>query len=77
MRRLCAGYLLNASNAPTTSITTTAAIWQPIGVISNAWCYEPSVTRVSVTKAGLAGTDRRDGRDRTMGRGLSESRGSV
>ena len=28
---------------------------------------------MSVTKAGLAGTDRRDGRGRTMGRGLSES----
>ena len=32
---------------------------------------------MSVTKAGLAGTDRRDRRGRTMGRGLSESRGSV
>ena len=32
---------------------------------------------MSVTKAGLTGTDRRDGRGRTMGRGLSESRGSV
>ena len=31
---------------------------------------------MSVTKAGLAGTDRRDERGRTMGRGLSESRGS-
>ena len=31
---------------------------------------------MSVTKAGLAGTDKRDGRGRTMGRGLSESRGS-
>ena len=31
---------------------------------------------MSVTKAGLTGTDRRDGRGRTMGRGLSESRGS-
>ena len=39
-------------------------------------CYGPSVTSVSVTKAGRAGTDRRDGRGRTMGRGLSESRGS-
>ena len=39
-------------------------------------CYGPSVTSVSVTKAGLAGTDRRDGRGRTMGRGLSESHGS-
>ena len=39
-------------------------------------CYEPSVTSVSVTKAGLVGTDRRNGRCRTMGRGLSESRGS-
>ena len=27
---------------------------------------------MSVTKTGLAGTNRRDGRDRTMGRGLSE-----
>ena len=32
---------------------------------------------MSVTKAGLAGTDRRDGRGRTVGRGLSESRGQV
>ena len=32
---------------------------------------------MSVTKAGLAGTDRRNGRGRTMGRGLSESRGLV
>ena len=39
-------------------------------------CYGPSATSVSVTKAGLAGTDRRNGRGRTMGRGLSESRGS-
>ena len=39
-------------------------------------CYGPSVTSVSVTKAGLAGTDRRDGRSQTMGRGLSESRDS-
>ena len=40
-------------------------------------CYEPSVTSVSVTKAGLAGTSRRNRRGRTMGRGLGESRGSV
>ena len=40
-------------------------------------CYGPSVTSVSVTKAGLAGTNRRDGRDQTMGRGLNESRGLV
>ena len=40
-------------------------------------CYGPRVTSMSVTKAGPAGTDRRDGRGRTMGRGLSESRGSV
>ena len=39
-------------------------------------CYGPSVTSVSVTKAGLTGTDRRDGRGQTMGRRLSESRGS-
>ena len=31
---------------------------------------------MSVTKAGLAGTDQRDGRSGTMGQGLSESRGS-
>ena len=31
---------------------------------------------MSVTKARLAGTDRRDGRGRTMGRGLSESHDS-
>ena len=31
---------------------------------------------MSVTKAGLAGTDRRNRGGRTMGRGLSESRGS-
>ena len=47
--------------------------WLPIGV----FCYGPSVTSVSVTKAGLAGTHRRDGRGQTMGRGLSKSRGSV
>ena len=40
-------------------------------------CYGPSVTSVSVTKAGLAGTDRRDGRGQTMGQGLSESHGSA
>ena len=40
-------------------------------------CYGPSVTSVSVTKAGLAGTDQRDGGGRTMGQGLSESYGSV
>ena len=40
-------------------------------------CYGPSATSVSVTKAGLAGTDRRNGGSRTMGRGLGESRGSV
>jgi hypothetical protein len=39
--------------------------------------YGPSATSVSVTKAGLAGTDQRDGIGRTMGRGLSESRVSV
>ena len=32
---------------------------------------------MSVTKAGLAGTDKWNGRGRTMGRGLSESRGLV
>jgi hypothetical protein len=40
-------------------------------------CYGPSVTSVSVTKAGLAGTGQRDGRGRTMRQGLSKSRGSV
>ena len=47
------------------------------GIELSISCYGPSVTSVSVSKAGLAGTDRRDGRDRTMGRRLSESRGSV
>ena len=42
-----------------------------------ASCYGPSVTSVSVTKAGLAGTNQRDRRSRTIGRGLSKSHGSV
>ena len=65
---------------PNNKILKDIVIFLPLTSISTgpvSSCYGPSVTSASVTKAGLAGTDQRDRRGRTMGRGLSESRGSV